>query len=679
MLKKIKNKWKNRGIRSTLITYFSFIAILPILIMGIITYFQSSQALEQEVGHKVKDFAAVHMEKLDRMMYERSRDIKLLANELSNIDSNDLEQSFFAGFFDRQVNQMEYFSSLSFTNEDGDLVGFSSNLTNEYQMKQETIAKSSDEMAYSDVYYNSELDKHVIAISINVMKGQTKVGTLEGTFNVAYIWEDVNRISTDDMVVELINQSGEKVADTVTSASATDEETSELAFQVSPAMLNRLEAVKSGDSAYYSGEGHHNQEAIIGYAKSDGYLDYPGFEWTLVVTEAKAEALSSIASIRNVILIIAISTFVSVVIISILLSKMIAKPLIHLKNKARTIAAGNLTDRVDVKGKGEVKQLSHAMNQMVDHLREAISYTKIASNRINDQSNALKDISYKLRDGSEQLTSTTQELAAGADEQASSSAQIAIAVQSFDNKVKQVKQNADQLKLSSTEVSGLAIKGNNQVNHSIEQMDTINNNVKKAVDNVKELEEQSQSVAQLTTVINKITEQTNLLALNAAIESARAGEAGKGFTVVANEIKKLAEQVSVSAIDIAEVMGNMQKETNRLQLSLENTYEQADIGVRDIKESASYFSTITTKVEGMNHHISTVADNLQSIELNSNEMNKGIEQIASVSQENAANMEETTASIQHQKDAVQYLANQSTILENLSKELKNIITKFTIE
>ncbi|CQR46765.1 Methyl-accepting chemotaxis protein McpC [Paraliobacillus sp. PM-2] len=679
MFKKIKNKWNNRGIRTTLITYFSLIAMIPVVIMGVIAYNQSAHALEQEVGNKVKDFASVHMEKLDRIMYERSRDMQLLANELSNMEINNIKQNKLTDFLDNQVNQMVYFASLSFSDQNGDIVGFSSNLTAEYQPNQQPTIQSSEDMVYSDVYYSSELDKHVIAITADVMKNQNKIGTVEGTFDITYIWEDINSISTDTMVVELINQNGEKVADTVASASVTDEETKESMFQTTTEMLERLEGVKAGDASYYSGKDNNNQDAIIGYAKSEGYLDYPGFNWTLVVTEPTSIALSSIASIRNVISVIALSTLVGVIIVSILLAKMIAKPLIQLKNKARTIAEGNLTDKVAIRGRGEVRQLSQAMNQMTDHLREAISYTKKASNRINEQSNALKDICYNLKDGSEQLTSTTQEMAAGADEQATSSAQIATAGKSFDNKVKQVKKNADELKISSQEVSESAIKGNRQVNHTMEQMDTINTNVKNAVDNVKELEKQSKAVSELTSVINKITEQTNLLALNAAIESARAGESGKGFSVVANEIKKLAEQVSVSAIDIAQVMSKMQQESNRLQQSLKHTYEQADKGVQDIKESASYFSTIMNEVEGMNNHITLVAENLELIELNSNEMNKGMEQIASVSQENAANIEETTAAIQQQKDAVDYLTNQSNILEDLSAELKNIITKFTID
>ncbi|WP_182199480.1 methyl-accepting chemotaxis protein [Paraliobacillus salinarum] len=678
MYKKLKSKWHNRGIRSTLITYFSIIALIPIFIIGLITYYQSASALEHEVSQKVTDFAAVHMEKLDRMMYERTRDIQLLANDIAVMENNELDTETLANLFDRKVKEMKYFSSFSFVNKNKSLVGFSNNLTSNYQTKYQQTKQENSGLNYSDVFYNDALDQHVIAISTDVKKNNEKIGTLEGTFDVSHIWEEVNAISSESMVVELINQSGEKVADTVTSASVTNE-AEEQTSEVSTRLLNKIQEIKPGASSFYSGKDNNNQQAIIGYAKSGGYLDYSGYDWTLVVTEPKANALSAIDSIRNIILIIAISTFISVIILSIFLSRMIAKPLIKLRNQATTIAEGDLTNSLEVQGNGEIKQLSKAMNQMVNHLREAIFYTKKASDRVNNQSIELKNVTLKLKDGSDQLTATTNELANGADEQANSSAQIASTVQFFDDKVEQVKKNAEELQTSSSAVSGLANKGNEQVKHSIQQMNTINNNVDNAVDNVKELEKQSKSVAQLTTVINKITEQTNLLALNAAIESARAGEAGKGFTVVANEIKKLAEQVSLSAVDIAKVMENMQKETNRLQSSLAHTQEQAVIGVKDIQESASYFSTITNKVEDMNQHIHTVTENLQSIRSNSKEMNIEIEQIASVSQENAANMEETSASIQHQKDAVEYLANQSSTLEDLSKELNNIITKFKID
>src|SRR5699024_3137957 len=99
---------------------------------------------------------------------------------------------------------------------------------------------------------------------------------------------------------------------------------------------------------------------------------------------------------------------------------------------------------------------------------------------------------------------------------------------------------------------------------STNQMNTINDIVRNAVDNVQSLDEQSQKISELVAVIEDIAEQTNLLALNAAIEAARAGEHGQGFAVVANEVRMLAEGVAVSVTDITDIVNSIQHESSEV-------------------------------------------------------------------------------------------------------------------
>ncbi|WP_079708561.1 methyl-accepting chemotaxis protein [Paraliobacillus ryukyuensis] len=677
MFKQLQRKWDDRGIRSTLTIYFSLIAIIPLLLIGGIAYMQAAHALEKEVGNKVQDFADVHMGKLDRVMYERTRDIQLLANEpaISNVDQ--VASDSVTTYLDNKVEDLEYFSSLTIFNNSGDLYAASSNIPANYQPAKQTLDLQSDLVSYSNVYYDQDLGETVIAISVPIENVQGETLNLEGTFNIEYIWTDINSISTDNMIVELINQDGEKVADTVSSASISEEESDPI--ESTSTIQTKLTNIKPGEASYTTGKDSTGQAAVIGYAKSDRFNDYPGFNWSLVVSEPESIALASIASIRNSILVIAVATFLGVILIAFFLSQMIAKPLLNLRNKAQTIAKGDLTDKAKIQGRGEVRHLSIAMNHMVDYLEETIRSTNQASSRVTEQSNALQSLSYQLKNGSDQLNASMQQIASGAEEQASSASQIATAEQVLDEKIKQVRQKAEDIKQSSSGVAELGNKGNVQITNSIEQMNIINLNVKQAVENVNALEKQSAAISKLTDVINNITEQTNLLALNAAIESARAGEAGKGFSVVAGEIRKLAEQVSNSAIDIAQMISSMQEESMRLKSSLEATYQQADKGVHEIQASANFFTEITNEVGNMNQHISSIASNLTSIESNSKDMNNGIEQIASVSEENAANMEEATASIQQQKEAVDYLTQQSNLLEDLATNLNKVVMKFNLK
>ena len=142
-----------------------------------------------------------------------------------------------------------------------------------------------------------------------------------------------------------------------------------------------------------------------------------------------------------------------------------------------------------------------------------------------------------------------------------------------------IQANEHSLKVSNTsnEILTLTDEGIQLMNHSIQQMSTIDQIVKDAVDKVKGLETQSQEISTLVQVIKDISDQTNLLALNAAIEAARAGENGRGFSVVANEVKKLAEQVSDSVGDITGIVNKIQKESKLVVNALVNGYKEVDV------------------------------------------------------------------------------------------------------
>ncbi|MCZ0701792.1 methyl-accepting chemotaxis protein [Natronobacillus azotifigens] len=689
-----KRKGRKKGIRCRLIFSFSIIAVLPLLVIGGIAYYQASVSLEQEVGHKVEDFARVQMEKLDRTMYERTRDIQNLSerNEIITFQQN--EESL-TPFLDQQLNTLSYYESFSIYDLNGVVTDQTSNeQVNTYNPNDAWWTETIDAgLAYSDITYDKNLDRHVIIIHTTISTNNRTIGLLEAKYNVEHIWDDVNHIVSENSIVELVNNEGTKIADTVSSASVIESiqnvNSNEIDATTSASIVDEqidpssriyqiITNADAGHTGFIKDENSIGEEAMIGFATSAGYHTYRGNNWSLIVSEPTQVALSSISQLGNMILWVTAATLLTVTVLSIFISNSIAKPLIKLKNQALLVANGNLAEKIIVKGSAEIQLLADAMNTMIDNLQKTIKQTHKASNRVDQQSSSLKKICGELQSGSEQLTSTMQEIAAGAENQASHSGNIVSASQKLDEQINAVSEQAVFMEQSSKNVWKLSTDGTKQMDSSLNQMNLVNSAVENAVVRVKELEDRASAVSELTEVINNITEQTNLLALNAAIESARAGEAGKGFNVVANEIRKLAEQVSGSAVDIANVISEMQQESKELGHSLHETFEQADKGVAVIKESANFFADIKKEVATMNKNIAVVAQALLSIEKNSKEMNNGINQIAAVSEESTAGIGETVAFIQEQRDVVEYLSEQALGLQELSNQLQEMISAFKV-
>lgn len=360
-------------------------------------------------------------------------------------------------------------------------------------------------------------------------------------------------------------------------------------------------------------------------------------------------------------------------------SNKISKPIKHVMQRMKLIANGDLSQEpLQTTLKDEVGHLIIATNEMNRQTRDLLNRINTVSGSVTSQSEELSQSANEVKSGSEQIAITMQELASGTEVQANNTNELSSIMGSFTLKVEEANEKGKHIQQSSNQVLSMASEGKKLMESSNDQMAKIDQIVQGAVQKVQSLDSQSREISTLVSVINDIAEQTNLLALNAAIEAARAGEHGKGFAVVADEVRKLAEQVSHSVTDITSIVINIQKESGMVAESLLNGYSEVEKGTSQIQTTGKTFTEINEAVIKMVNSITTISDSLSEMEDSSLKMNRSIEEIASISQESAAGVEQTSASSQQISSSMEEIAGNSEDLSKLAEELNALVNQFKL-
>lgn len=388
----------------------------------------------------------------------------------------------------------------------------------------------------------------------------------------------------------------------------------------------------------------------------------------------------------------AISTVKSMLIIAVLISALISALALYITNRLINgklskvlssidqIAEGNLNVENEVfDGKDEIAVLSIATNKVKENLVRIVRQMSTVSSEVNGRSNELTQSASDVQKASQQIAATMQELAAGSGIQAESSNQMAEMMSDFNDKMSVAGQAGELLKNVSNEVQDRTTLGYKQMSASLQQMNIIHKVVKDSVENVDLLVSHTKSISKVIKVIRDIADQTNLLALNASIEAARAGEAGRGFSVVAEEVRRLAEGVKLSVQDITTIVQTIQTEANTMANSLNNGYKEVEKGTSSIEAIGETFNGINSSVEHMNTQILEIASTLFTMQEGSMELMKFIEQVAAVTEQSVAGVQQTAASVEEQSATMDEVASSAVTLTKLSHQLDQVINQFTLD
>lgn len=310
----------------------------------------------------------------------------------------------------------------------------------------------------------------------------------------------------------------------------------------------------------------------------------------------------------------------------------LAYPITQAVQAARTIAEGDLTQTLDVRGTDEAAQLLQAMHTMQGNLRETLTH--------------LGHSSTQLASSAEEMSAVMYESAQGLQQQNTEIEMAATAVTEMSQAVEEVASNAASTSAESRKAAETALQGQAQLGATLGAIETLTDNVLDARERAQHLADQTLNISQVLDVIRSVAEQTNLLALNAAIEAARAGDAGRGFAVVADEVRALAHRTSESTREIESLIGSIQNGTARTVDALESSAEQARFTRTQAQSANLALATIAQSVSGIDDLNMVIASAAEEQAQVAREVDRNIVRIRDLSVQTATGSEQTRVASQ---------------------------------
>ncbi len=351
-------------------------------------------------------------------------------------------------------------------------------------------------------------------------------------------------------------------------------------------------------------------------------------------------------------------------------------PIRELTTVAQRIAQGDVQASITYRGGNEVGQLADAFRDMVAYLqRMAQAAGRIADgdlsvtitpaspedtlgNAFHRMEESLRDITVNVRTVSGHLASASEELSSMTEEVNTSASQVTETVQQVARGVSIQAEQAEQVSRSMEVLT----RATEQIVENVRETEQAVEATREAVEHLTQymhvLHEQSEGIDHITTTVKRFADQTNLLALNAAIEAARAGEHGKSFAVVAEEVRRLAENSREAVTEIATLNTQIQEGVDRV-LS----------GVEDI-------TVLITRTAELARHSLQAAES-QRVE--SERVQRAVEEVASISEEQATSAEEMAAAVEEQMVATEQLATAAQELSEMAATLQTLVSRFRVE
>ncbi|ANY68286.1 hypothetical protein BBD42_18750 [Paenibacillus sp. BIHB 4019] len=536
------------------------------------------------------------------------------------------------------------------------------------------LPKQSKKVTYVDPYFYNVAGQQTLITSIVVPildQSGSFLGIVGADLSIESFQKAAAEYSPMGGYVSLISEKGNYLANPNDSAALNE------AFADNEGKQALLDDVMSGTR--YSGyTADSNGDEVMRLFEP---IALPGSNqfWYSQSVVPKAAIFEDFNASRTASLIIACSSMILLgIIISLLIRFMVIRKLNLFNKGLEKMAEGDLTQTIAVKQQDELGQMAASFNRMTEKLRgmfQLVTNLGVAVSETSEQLTASADQTSKA---SETIAESIQTVAMDAETQNQHAGGTAEAMHAMSSHVQRIAESSDQVASSANGVALQTADGYQLMQEAVRQMGQIQHSVSETEAAIERLNERSTQIGQMTGLITAISVQTNLLALNAGIEAARVGEHGRGFAIVAQEVRKLAEQTKQAADQVSQLVEGIRSDTDHVAQTMQRGSKEVASGAQTVEGSGELFNAIMNEMSAVSSQIQEVSAAAGQMNASSQQMTASVEQMAVIAGDTASNSHNVAAASEEQLASMQQISAAAESLDHMVQELLEKLSQFKI-
>ena len=392
--------------------------------------------------------------------------------------------------------------------------------------------------------------------------------------------------------------------------------------------------------------------------------------------EAKAESNVAYDRVIMTTIVVAVVAVLLAGVCGFLLLRTISASVDMVLSSLRKVAQGDLSIHLPTDSGDEFGQMADQTNKMLENIRGMTKTIQKTAESVSDSSGMLTNTSEQSAQATQNVAQSITEVAEAAQTQMDSVAEAKHQVHAFTRGLTEATTTVESIAADIEHTAQKAEEGNKLVVATVDQMNTIADTVISSSNVVAKLGERSKEIGNIVEVISGISGQTNLLALNAAIEAARAGEHGHGFAVVAEEVRKLAEESQNASKQIGDLIRTIQEETEQAVAAMETGREEAEKGRENVTATGEEFSEIRAMIKRIQENSGSIEQTMEELTQRATKIDDATGLIHDAASKVAAESQNVSAATEQQAAGMEQIAASSRSLSDMAHDLHTAAAKF---